>query len=445
MPNHSVQHSLDLYAHALEVIPGAVQLLSRRPERYVAGVTPAYATHGKGAHFWDLDGNEYIDLVMSVGAVMLGYADDEVNEAVIRQIQCGTVFSVNHPVEVELAEELINTIPCAEMVRYARGGGEANAVAVRIARGYTGRHKVAFCGYHGWHDWYLAANLASPSTLNTHLLPGIAPQGVPEGLRDTIVPFEYNNLDSLAEALETHRGQVACIMMEAARGLSLPQPGFLEGVRRLADEHDVVLIFDEVVTGFRVALGGAQSLFGVTPDMATFAKAISNGYAMGAVCGKREVMSVASDMFISSTYWSETVGITAALATIRAMKRRHTTATLERHGRRFAADFNRAAKQHDVPAECVGLPSLLGLRFKPADPALSKPLYTLFLQEMTRRGVFAGGGVNLCEALTAADLDHVQIALDATFPILADALDRGDVVQRLEGQVSTDAFRRLVG
>ncbi len=442
---HSVQHSLDLYAHALDIIPGATQLISRRPDRYVAGVTPAYASHGKGAHFWDIDGNEYIDLVMSVGACLLGYADDEVNDAVTRQIQQGTVFSVSHPIEVELAEELIQTIPCAEMVRYARGGGEADAVAIRIARGYTGRQKVLFCGYHGWHDWYLAANLSSPNALNTHLLPGIEPQGVPAGLTDTVIPFEYNNLASLEAALEGQRGQVACIIMEAARGAALPQPGYLEGVRRLADQHGVVLIFDEVVTGFRRARRGAQEYFGVTPDIATYAKAISNGYAMGAVVGRREVMSVASDMFISSTYWSEAVGIAAALATIRAMKRRNTPANLAARGARFQADFNRLAQRHGLPAQCVGLPALLSLKFSPADPAQNKPLFTLFLQEMTHRGVFAGGGINVCEALTESDLDHVEAALDAVFPILVDALDHGDIQARLEGKVSTDAFRRLVG
>ena len=443
LPN--VQRSREMYQRALDIIPGATQLISRRPDRYVAGVTPAYATHGKGGRFWDVDGNEYVDLVMAVGAVMLGYADDEVNAAVIEQLSQGTSFSINHPVELELAEELIASVPCAEMVRYARGGGEANAVAVRIARGYTGRHKVVFCGYHGWHDWYLAANLASPTALNTHLLPGIAPQGIPDGLADTIIPFEYNSLDSLAEALDRRRGQVACIVMEAARGAALPQPGFLEGVRRLADAHGVVLIFDEVVTGFRLGLGGAQGYFGVTPDIATFAKALSNGYAMGAVCGRREVMRVAADMFISSTYWSETVGIAAALATIRAMRRRDVHATFDRLGAWFQAAFNRLAQASSLPAECVGLPRLLALRFTPNDPALSKPLYTLFLQEMTRHGVFAGAGVNLCAALTDADTAQVEAALAATFPVLAEALDAGQVEQRLAGQVSVDAFRRVVG
>lgn len=441
----SVRRSLDLYAHALDLIPGGTQLISRRPERYVAGITPPFAERGKGARFWDLDGNEYIDLVMSVGAALLGYADDEVDDAVIAQLRRGVSFSVNHPVEVELAEELIAVIPCAEMVRYTRGGGDANTVAIRIARGVTGRHKVVFCGYHGWHDWYLAANLDNAAALTSHLLPGIEPRGIPSGLRDTVIPFEYNNLASLATVLDANRGAVACIIMEAARGTSLPQPGFLEGIRALADAHGVVLIFDEVVTGFRLALGGAQAYFGVTPDMATYAKAISNGYAMGAVCGRRAVMSAAADMFISSTYWSETVGIAAALATIRAMRRRDVPAALARKGAVFQAAFNAAARQHDVPAECVGLPALLALRFAPADAAATKPLFTLFLQEMTRRGVFIGGGVNVCDALTDADLAEVSAALSEVMPILADALDADDIQRRLEGEISSDTFRRLVG
>src|SRR5262245_62076368 len=322
MPDRSVERSYDLYQKALEFIPGGTQLISRRPQLYAPGLTPPYVSCGKGSRFWDLDGNEYIDFMMCVGASILGYADAAVDSAVVDQIRRGTAYSVSHPLEYELARELIATIPCAEMVRYCKGGGEANAIAVRIARGYTGREKVLFCGYHGWHDWYLAANLVADDVLDTHLLPGIKPQGVPQGLAGTALPFRYNELASLEDQLERNEGEVACIILEASRGASLPAPGFLAGVRALATAHDAVLIFDEVVTGFRLGLGGAQNQFGVLPDLATYAKAISNGYAMGAVVGRCAVMEIVGEMFVSSTYWSDAVGLAAALATIRELRRR---------------------------------------------------------------------------------------------------------------------------
>src|SRR5262245_10680688 len=267
-----VARSMEMYRRAMELIPGGTQLISRRPSRFAYGVSPVYAARAKGARFWDVDGDEYIDWVSGIAAIILGYADPVVDQAVIEQIQTGTIYAVNHELEVELAEELCRTVPCAEMVRYAKCGGEACAIAVRIARGATGRDKVLFCGYHGWQDWYLAANLAAEANLNAHLFPGIEPIGVPAALAGTVLPFPYGDLAALGQLLDDHKGEVAAVIMEPLRS-EMPPAGYLEGVRKLCREHGAVLIFDEVSSGFRLAVGGAQEYLGVTPDMAVFAKA----------------------------------------------------------------------------------------------------------------------------------------------------------------------------
>jgi glutamate-1-semialdehyde 2,1-aminomutase len=407
-------------------------------------MTPPDVSRGKGSRFWDLDGNEYIDFMMCVGASILGYADDAVDAAVIAQIRQGTAYSVSHPLEYELARELIDIIPCAEMVRYCKGGGEANTIAVRIARGYTGREKVLFCGYHGWHDWYLAANLENDSVLDTHLLPGIKPQGVPHGLAGTALPFRYNDLASLEQQLESNQGEVACIILEASRGASLPAPGFLEGVRALATAHGAVLIFDEVVTGFRLGLGGAQAQFGVLPDMATYAKAISNGYAMGAVVGRGAIMEVVGEMFVSSTYWSDAVGLAASLATIRELRRRDAFTRVAEVGARFQQQFDELAEEHELPLRTAGLPQQFAIAATEGDATQKKGLKDLYVQEMTRRGFFTSFGVSPSYAHTDADLEQAAASWREIFPLLRAALHAGDWESRLAAR-SVDAFRRQVG
>ncbi len=441
----SVARTYELYREALEIIPGGTQLISRRPELYAPGLTPPYVSHAKGSRFWDLDGNEYVDLMMCVGAAILGYADDAVDSAVIEQIRRGTAYSVSHPLEYELAKELIGAIPCAEMVRYCKGGGEANTIAVRIARAYTGREKVLFCGYHGWHDWYLAANLESNDVLDTHLLPGIKPHGVPGGLAGTALPFAYNDLDSLKQQLERNRGAVACIILEASRGASLPAPGFLEGVRALATEHGAVLIFDEVVTGFRLALGGAQEYFGVQPDLATYAKAISNGYAMGAVVGRRDVMALVGEMFVSSTYWSDAVGLAASLATIRELRAREAIDHIVAAGTRFQQQFNALCAAYELPLEAAGLPQQIAIRVTAGDATLKRRIKDYYVQLMTLRGFFASFGVNLSYAHGDQELELLRAAWQEVFPLLRQALTANDWEARLTVGRSVDAFHRQVG
>jgi glutamate-1-semialdehyde 2,1-aminomutase len=432
-----------LYARALQLIPGGTQLVSRRPTRYASGVSPAYATRAKGARFWDVDGHEYIDWVSGIGAIILGYCDEVVDDAVREQISRGTMTSVNHELEIELAEELCRTIPCAEMVRYAKCGGEACAIAIRIARGVTGRDKILFCGYHGWHDWYLAANLAEEASLNSHLFPGIEPIGVPQALKGTAIPFPSGDLAALGTLLDNRRGEVAAVIMEPLRS-ELPPEGYLAGVRKLCDERGVVLIFDEVSSGFRTRLGGIQELVGVTPDMAVFAKAIANGYPMAAVVGKREVMEPAGRMFISSTYWSDTIGLTAALTTIRELRRRNVPAQLERLGKEIMQRINRAAHETGLPAVCRGLSTHPLLAFQSDDPGTKSKLTTLYIQEMVKRGCHGYAAFYLNAAQGSSEIEQTAAAAKEVFAIMKSGLDSGLLDDLLECDLSQDAFRRLV-
>lgn len=434
---------MDLYRRAVNIIPGATQLISRRPSKFACGVSPVYAARAKGSRIWDVDGNEYIDWVSGIGAIILGYADPVVNDAVTRQIADGTIYSINHELELELAELLTESIPCAEMVRYAKGGGEACAIAVRIARGTTGRDKVLFCGYHGWHDWYLAANLNADAALDSHLFPGIEPIGVPRALTGTAIPFPYGDLDALGQALDEHRGEIAAVIMEPLRS-DEPPDGYLTGVRRLATEHDAILIFDEVSTGFRPSAGGVQPVVGVVPDMAVFAKSISNGFPMGAVVGKRDVMEPAARMFISSTYWSDTIGLRAALTTLREVRSRDVPGTVSRIGAAIKSRFNQLAEDCDVPVTCGGIDYHPQLRFHVEDAKLKSKLATLYIQEMAKRGCHGYPSFYLNAAQTDADIELTINAARETLALIAEGLQRNHIDTLLECDLREDPFKRLV-
>ena len=434
---------MELYDRAMQLIPGATQLVSRRPNRVAYGVSPVYAERASGARFWDVDGFEYIDWISGIGAILLGYADPVVDDAVREQISKGTIYSVNHELEIELAEELCKTIPCAEMVRYAKCGGEACAIAVRIARGVTGRDKVLFCGYHGWHDWYLAANLAEEASLNGHLFPGIEPIGVPKGLAGTALPFPYGDLAGLGNLLDQHRGEIAAVIMEPLRS-EIPPDGYLQGVGRLAREHNAVFILDEVSSGLRFSTGGAQQALNVTPDMAVFAKSLSNGYSMGAVVGQRAVMEPAARMFISSTYWSDTIGLRAALTTLKEVRRRDVPGQLWKFGSRLKQQLNQVAEEVGLPVRCSGIDVHPHLDFGIADATLKSQVVTLYIQEMAKRGCHGYASFYLNAAQGDAELEQTVSAARETFTIIRDALETKSVAQRLECAVQQDAFRRLV-
>lgn len=455
-----IARSLELYERAQRLVPGGTQLVSRRPLIFAPGVAPIFAERARGSQIWDVDGGQYLDYGMSVSACILGYADDVVDDAVRGQIGKGVMYSLNHPAELELAELLCETIPCAEMVRFAKGGGEACAIAVRIARGATGRDKVLFCGYHGWHDWYLAANLETAQSLDTHLLPGIEPIGVPRALAGTAVPFPYGDVAALERALDQHSGQVACVIMEPMRSTQ-PPVHYLQAVRELTRRFGVVLIFDEVTTGFRHAPGGVEEFVGVVPDMATFAKSLSNGYAMGAVVGRRAVMEPAARMFISSTNWSDLVGVVAATTTLREIRRRDVPGTLRTYGQRLTSDWNAIAGEVGLPARMHGTPQWPLVEFTPPEPpvetkahaprepvlsevSLGRKLAALYAQEMARRHVLFNTHPVHSAAHDGADLDQTLAATRESLVIVRDAWHAGSVDQRLEVSLAPPIFRRLV-
>ena len=434
---------MQLYERAKQLIPGGMQLVSRRPSRYAEGVSPVYAARGKGARIWDVDGNEYIDWASGIAAIILGYCDEAVDDAVRAQIGRGVNFSISSELEIELAEEVTRTIPCAEMVRYTKCGGEACAVAVRIARGATGRDVVLFCGYHGWSDWYLAANLAGGDSLGAHLLPGIEPIGVPQGLRGTSVPFPYGDLAALGETLDRHKGKVAAIIMEPLRS-EAPPDGYLAGVAKLCREHDAILIFDEISAGFRFGMEAAQGYVGVTPDMAVFAKSISNGYPMGMVVGRRDVMAPAAQMFISSTYWSDAIGLTATLTTIRELRRRRTAEYLWDFGAKLQRRVNAAAEEVGYGARLTGLPIYSHVHFPTDDGQTRKQLTTLYIQEMAKRGCHGYASFYLNGAQGDAELEQTAAAAREVFALLKRGTDENRLGELIEAKLQNEPFQRLV-
>jgi glutamate-1-semialdehyde 2,1-aminomutase len=431
-----------LYARARTLIPGGTQLLSKRPEMFLPDGWPSYYSRAAGDEIWDLDGVRYLDMSYSgIGACILGYADPDVDAAVTDAVRRGIASTLNCPEEVELAELLLELHPWAARVRYARSGGEAMALAVRIARAATGRDAIAFCGYHGWHDWYLAANLAEADGLDGHLLPGLEPTGVPRGLRGTMRPFRYNQISEL-EAIVSERGrELAAIVMEPIRGLE-PEAGFLERVRRIASDSGAVLVFDEITSGFRLNCGGAHRTFGIDPDVAVFAKGMANGYAMAAVIGLASVMEAAQSSFISSTNWTERVGPVAALATIRKHRRENVANRLIEVGRRVQAGWTEAAASAGVPIHVGGMAPLGHFSFETPEP---QSVRTLFTQLLLDRGFLA---VPAFYAMWAHRDDHVGeylAAVRSAFGEIRNALDEGSVARRLRGPVAHTGFGRLTG
>lgn len=422
-------------------IPGMTQLLSKRPDMYSLDVWPAYYSKAKGAAVWDLDGKKYLDMsIGGIGACVLGYADDEVDGAVIEAIRNGVASSLNCPEEVELAEELCALHPWADMARFTRGGGEALSVAVRIARAHTGRDVVAFCGYHGWSDWYLAANLAEDSALDGHLIQGLQPAGVPRSLLGSCYPFRYNHLDELKAIVAKHGKQLAAIVMEPVRS-AMPDPGFIEGVRTIADETGAVMIVDEVSAGFRYCAGGAHLvLHKVTPDMAVFSKALGNGYAIAAVIGRENVMQAAQNTFISSTNWTERVGFTAGLACIRAYKQRKPYEKFSVMGKTVKQAWVDLGTKHGFSVHSGGMDAMSHFSFDLPDFLVYK---AYFIQCMLELGILASDNCYLMDAHTDTDVKKYLAACDQAFAQLAEARDKGDIRSRLRGAPAVSGFKRL--
>lgn len=447
-PATVADHSLTqaTYVRAKRLIPGGTQLLSKRPEMFAPGLWPAYAREARGCEVIDLDGRRFIDMTTSgIGSCLLGYADPDVTAAVSRRIALGSMSSLNAAEEVELAELLIGLHPWAEQARFARSGGEAMAIAVRLARAATGRDRIAFCGYHGWSDWYLAANLHPADAadgLRGHLLPGLAPAGVPSGLTGSALPFTYNRLDALERIVAGHRDEIAAVVMEPTRSTD-PEPGFLAGVRELCDRSGAVLIFDEISSGWRMHLGGVHLKYGIAPDIAVFAKAIANGHPMAAIIGRRRFMDAAQTSFISSTYWTEAVGPTAALATIGKYQTLDIAAHTQRIGQQMRQAWLALGRRYGVPVQVSGHPALLQFSF---DHEHAAALGTLLTARMLRHGFLTGGGFYPSFAHQEHHIAAYIGAAEPVFAELAEAIERGDVLQRLDAagtEVRHSGFKRL--
>lgn len=415
-------------------------MLSKRSEMFLPDQWPSYYKKAKGVEVWDLDGNKYTDMsLMGVGSCILGYADPDVNKAVIKAVKNGSMATLNCPEEVELAELLCSLHPWADMVRYARTGGEAMAIAIRIARAHSGKDKVAFCGYHGWSDWYLSANIANDKSLDGHLLPGLEPAGVPRGLRGSMLPFHYNHIEELQKIVAKHK-DIGVIVMEPLKYAPM-ENDFLKKARTIADKVGAVLVFDEISIGWRKNIGGAHLSYGVNPDIAVFAKAMSNGFPMAAIIGKREVMQAAQKTFISSTYWTERVGPAAAIATIKKMKRCNVPAYLKKTTSVLAKGLKECADVRGIELTILGPSPLIAFSFNHG--AESQVIKTLFTQEMLARGFLASTSIMLSYAHTISHIKKYLAAVDEVFALIKKAIDGKKLNGMLKGPVSHSGFQRL--
>ncbi|RKS01860.1 aminotransferase class III-fold pyridoxal phosphate-dependent enzyme [Flavobacterium sp. 102] len=428
-----------LYEKAKSLIPGGTMLLSKRPEMFLPDNWPSYFSKSKGNKVWDLDGNQFTDMsIMGIGTNTLGYGHDEVDEAVMKTVLNGNMSTLNCPEEVYLAEKLIEMNPWADMVRFARSGGEANAIAIRIARAASGKDKVAICGYHGWHDWYLSTNHNSGDGLSGHLLPGLEPAGVPKNLKDSVFPFHYNNIEELETIVATQ--DIGVIKMEVVRNFG-PEDNFLQKVRDLATKKNIVLIFDECTSGFRETFGGIYKKYGVEPDMAMYGKTIGNGYALTAVVGKKSVMEAAQKTFISSTFWTERIGPTAALKTLEVMERIKSWEIITAKGKQMQEGWQKLANDNKLSITVSGIPSLTTYAFNSDNALLFK---TFITQEMLKKGFLAS--TNFYASIAHEDVDFEQYfsELDTVYKKIKEH-ENGtlDINSLLEGPICHSGFKRL--
>ncbi len=429
-----------LWRKAKEIIPGGNQLLSKRSEMFLPGLWPSYYSKAKGVEVWDLDGNKYTDMsIMGIGSCILGYADKDVDNAVKKAIDLGSASTLNCPEEVELAELLCKLHPWSKKVRFARSGGEAMAIAVRIARAYSGRDKVAFCGYHGWSDWYLAANLASDKNLDGHLLPGLDPKGVPRGLLGTAIPFKYNDISSLEKIFKEHK-DIGTIIIEPLRH-DEPENDFLKKVREIANKKKAVLIFDEITIAWRLNLGGVHLLYNINPDIAVFAKAMANGFPMAAIIGRKNVMEAAQETFISSTNWTERTGPVAALATIKKISELKTWTHLHKIGNSFSREILKLSKTHGVKIKIQGPSPLVAFTFDYGTESMA--VKTLFTQEMLARGFLAGTLFYVSYAHKDKHIKAYASAANEVFGIIKKAIETKQLKKYLKGPISHSGFARL--
>jgi glutamate-1-semialdehyde aminotransferase/spore coat polysaccharide biosynthesis protein SpsF (cytidylyltransferase family) len=426
--SRSVGKSLAQLDRAKKVIPGASQTFSKQYTQHVVGSSPLFLERGEGARVWDLDGNVYIDYVMGLLPVILGHGHPSTVAAVSKQAAAGIAMSLPTVLESEVSELLVERIPCAEMVRFGKNGSDATAGAVRVARAFTGRDRIAVCGYHGWQDWYIGV-----TTRNL---------GIPEATRGLTGSFEYNSLESLEHLFDAHPGEIACVIMEPI-GIVDPDPGFLEGVRSLCDEQGALLVFDEIITGFRTAQGGAQAHFGVTPDLATFGKGMANGLPISAVVGRKDIMSLFDEIFFSFTFGGETLSLAATKATLDVLDREDVVSHLWRQGRKLRDGYNAIARGCGLQGvtQCLGLPPHTVMTWNAPDGGDWHVLKSLFIQETAKRGLLTIGCHNVCLAHTDLIVEQTLGVYEEVLPVLGESVLRGDVDSCLEGPSVVPVFR----
>jgi glutamate-1-semialdehyde aminotransferase len=422
----NLDQSGSLWKRAVEIIPRGTQTLSKGPDQFIDGVSPKYLERGEGCHVWDVDGNEYIDYPMALGPIILGYNYPPVVEAVCNQIRKGTTFTLMNPLEIKLAELLVEIIPCAEMVRFAKNGADATMATIRIARAYTKRDHIAFCGYHGCHDWY-----AVTTSLN---------KGIPEFNADLIHAFEYNKPETLEKIFVEYPDQIAAVIMEQP-GIE-PVDNFLQKVMDIAHKYGALFILDEICTGFRYALGGAQEYYGIVPDLACFGKGMANGFSISAVVGKKEFMQELNDIFFSMTFAGETTSMSAAIATIKEIKEKGVIEYIWRQGEKLRKGLQKIAKETEVKMEVPGNPTRSGLVFRDLNNNESLDMKSLFLQETVKRGILFGGPVYISFSHTDEDINRTLEASYEALEILKKAVDEENIDKYMEGKKIGTVYRQ---
>ncbi len=425
-----------IYKKAQKIIPNGSMLFSKKPEIYLPGGWPTYYKKTKGIYLWDLNNKKLKDLYFGVGQNILGYANSKVDNRVIDACKKGNMSSLNCTEEVELAEKLIELHPWADMVKFARSGGEINSIAIRIARAASGNDKVAICGYHGWHDWYLAANLKNNQNLNKHILKGLNPHGVSKSLKNTIFPFTYNNFDELKELVKKYK--IGTIMMEVRRDKE-PKDNFLQKVRKLCNQKKIILIFDECTSGFRQCLGGLHKFYKVYPDMAVFGKALGNGYAITSLLGKKDIMKESQKSFISSTFWTERIGYAAGLQTLSEMKKVESWKIITKNGRYIKNLWRQIADENNIKINIGGLDALPIFNFDQKNLEYK----TLIIQEMLKKNYLVSNVIFLSVLHKKNILDQYIDNLNKVFKLIKRCQDGEKISKFLKHKVCFSPFDRL--
>ena len=428
-----------LWIRAKNIIPSGNMLFSKNSERFLPDLWPSYFSKAKDINIWDLSGKKYIDMsLMGVGTNILGYANKVVDKSVNSAIKKGNISTLNCPEEVTLAEKLIEMHPWAKMAKFTRTGGEANAVAIRIARAHSKKDGVAICGYHGWHDWYLSANISNEKKLNDHLLNDLKVSGVPKNLKNTVFPFEYNNFNKLKKIISKNNN-IGTIKMEVMRNVE-PKNNFLKKVRKLCDDNNIILIFDECTSGFRQSFGGLHKIFGVYPDMAIFGKALGNGYPINAIIGKENIMKSANLSFISSTFWTERLGPVAALKTLEIMKKNKTWRTISENGKYLKRKWKKLIEKHKLNAHITGLDAMPKFSFASKNRLILK---TFLTQEMLKRGYLTDEAIYISIYHNKINLNRYLKNFESVIIKIKNAKNISEIKKMCEGKISIDNFKRF--